>query len=637
MSIPGQQVINVGLPNEPTNSDSLFTAFNKANVNFHTLFNNASPYNTFNSGEGVSVTSNASTGTVSVTNTGVTNIIAGTDIVINQANGNVTISAIGGNGNGGGTVTSVGVAAVSAARLAVINSPIVSSGIINIDLAASGVSAGLYSNPNITIDPYGRITAAANGSIAGTVTSVGLVPGSGIQVSGGPITSNGNITVTNTGVTRLNAGAGILLSSGNGNVTISANTSSGTVTAVGVTSSQLVVTGSPVVSSGTIAVNLPNSATFSGNVTAGNVNVADGRANVTGNANAAGAGATVGVRSILNVESSFGSNDPTNPASAQAVRGRITGTNLTGNSNYLTGVTGQYLITGTNASDFLKTGVLGVVGDQTTTADAAVVAYLDGDGGLTTAGAAYGVSMKNSTSGSGFDYGLDLQWIDLGLPSLDAPFKQADIRFNNGVELIANVANAVSINANITLGALDVTNNANVGGALDVTGNTTVGNLVIPSGNIIYTPRYGTFYSNTTQTNPVANTAMAMTFNNTNSANGVSVTSSSRLTVAKAGVYNIQFSAQFTKTDAGTDYMEVWLSKNGTSVPWTNTRLKLNGSNVYEVASWNFVETLGANEYVQLMWGSADLNAQIVAIPSASTTMGIDVPSVIVTVTPVGA
>ena len=637
MSIPGQQVINVGLPNEPTNSDSLFTAFNKANVNFHTLFNNASPYNTFNSGEGVSVTSNASTGTVSVTNTGVTNIIAGTDIVINQANGNVTISAIGGNGNGGGTVTSVGVAAVSAARLAVINSPIVSSGIINIDLAASGVSAGLYSNPNITIDPYGRITAAANGSIAGTVTSVGLVPGSGIQVSGGPITSNGNITVTNTGVTRLNAGAGILLSSGNGNVTISANTSSGTVTAVGVTSSQLVVTGSPVVSSGTIAVNLPNSATFSGNVTAGNVNVADGRANVTGNANAAGAGATVGVRSILNVESSFGSNDPTNPASAQAVRGRITGTNLTGNSNYLTGVTGQYLITGTNASDFLKTGVLGVVGDQTTTADAAVVAYLDGDGGLTTAGAAYGVSMKNSTSGSGFDYGLDLQWIDLGLPSLDAPFKQADIRFNNGVELVANVANAVSINANITLGALDVTNNANVGGALDVTGNTTVGNLVIPSGNIIYTPRYGTFYSNTTQTNPVANTAMAMTFNNTNSANGVSVTSSSRLTVAKAGVYNIQFSAQFTKTDAGTDYMEVWLSKNGTSVPWTNTRLKLNGSNVYEVASWNFVETLGANEYVQLMWGSADLNAQIVAIPSASTTMGIDVPSVIVTVTPVGA
>jgi hypothetical protein len=207
-----------------------------------------------------------------------------------------------------------------------------------------------------------------------------------------------------------------------------------------------------------------------------------------------GAGATVGVRSILSVDSSFGSNDPNNPASAQAVRGRITGTNLTGNSNYLTGVTGQYLITGTNASDFLKTGVLGVVGDQTTTADSAVVAYLDGDGGLTSAVSAYGVSMKNSTPGSGFDYGLDLQWIDLGLTGMDVPFKVADIRFNNGVELVANVANTVSIDANIVLGALEVTNDAlvngdanlvgnlDVGGYANVVGNLDVGNLNIANG-----------------------------------------------------------------------------------------------------------------------------------------------------------
>mgnify|MGYP000346766588 CR=1 FL=1 len=93
MSIPGQQVINVGLPNEPTNSDSLYTAFTKANVNFTTLFNSASPYNTFTASAGIGVTSNANTGTVTVTNTGVTNIIAGTNIVIDQANGNVTISS----------------------------------------------------------------------------------------------------------------------------------------------------------------------------------------------------------------------------------------------------------------------------------------------------------------------------------------------------------------------------------------------------------------------------------------------------------------------------------------------------------------------------------------------------------------
>lgn len=166
--------------------------------------------------------------------------------------------------------------------------------------------------------------------------------------------------------------------------------------------------------------------------TGGDINIPNGRANVTGTATTVGGGATVGVRSILAIDSAFGSNDANAPASAQAIRGRVTGSNLTKTRNYVAGVTGQYLVTGTNASEFINTGLLGVVGDQTTTANAAVVAYLDGDGGLTTAGSAYGVSMKNSTPGSGFDYGLDLQFIDLNVAGTTAPFKQADIRFNNG-------------------------------------------------------------------------------------------------------------------------------------------------------------------------------------------------------------
>ena len=174
-------------------------------------------------------------------------------------------------------------------------------------------------------------------------------------------------------------------------------------------------------------------------------------ADVSGVANTVGGGATVATKSVLNVASTFGSNSSADPASAQAIRGRVTGSNLSKTRNYVAGVTGQYLVTGTNASEFINTGLLGVVGDQTTTANAAVVAYLDGDGGLTTAGSAYGVSMKNSTPGSGFDYGLDLQFIDLNVVGTTTPFKQADIRFNNGVELVANVANTISIGANLTV------------------------------------------------------------------------------------------------------------------------------------------------------------------------------------------
>lgn len=268
MAITGQQVINVGLPNESANSDSLYTAFTKANVNFHTLFACASPYNTFTAGNGVNVV--ASNNIVTITNTGVLNIIPGTGVTVSGANGNVTISANAGGGGGGGTVTSVAVNPVSNTRLTVTGSPIVSSGNINIDLATTGITPGAYVNPNVSVDAYGRVTSIANGTVAGTVTSVGLTPGAGIQISGGPITSNGNISVTNTGVTRLNAGAGISLSSGNGNVTISATSLGGTVTSVGVTSSSLLVTGSPIVSSGTITVNLPANVNVTTNLLAGN-------------------------------------------------------------------------------------------------------------------------------------------------------------------------------------------------------------------------------------------------------------------------------------------------------------------------------------------------------------------------------
>lgn len=265
MALSGLQVINIGLQNESVGSDSLYTAFNKTKTNFATLFANASPYNTFTPNIGISLQSNSTTGVLDIRNEGVCNIIAGTNVVVTpkDANGNVTISTTGGGGGGGGTVTSVGLVPASASRLTISGSPIISSGNITIDLATSGVVAGTYTYPSVTVDAYGRVTSISSAASVGTVTSVAVSPGSGIGVTGSPITTNGTITITNTGVTSLSAGSGISLNSSNGNVTITALPPTGIVTYVDVTSSTLTVSGNPITTAGTITINIPSSISLS--------------------------------------------------------------------------------------------------------------------------------------------------------------------------------------------------------------------------------------------------------------------------------------------------------------------------------------------------------------------------------------
>lgn len=148
---------------------------------------------------------------------------------------------------------------------------------------------------------------------------------------------------------------------------------------------------------------------------------------------------------------------------------------------------------------------------------------------------------------------------------------------------------------------------------------------------------YGNFYSTLTQTNvgeaQTPDIANAMTFNSPPDGVGVTIVSNSRITVANAGTYNLQFSAQVEKTNNGNDSIDIWLAKNGTNVAWSSTRTWLYGNNAKHVSAWNFVITLAANDYLELMWSSANPAVQLTTEGTATAPVRPEIPSVIATLT----
>ena len=163
--------------------------------------------------------------------------------------------------------------------------------------------------------------------------------------------------------------------------------------------------------------------------------------------------ATSGFYARVMPTTGFGSSDYTVPGEAFSVFGRVQcgapfSVAPSTTFNHMAGTVGEFAVIGTYSNNGLMAGLLGIINTNTLSGDAAVMAFMDGDAGVTTARCAFGVAMAQTTAGSGFEYGIDLKMqdpvLDGGGPSGVKPYTKANIRMEDDVVVMVDAGAPVN-------------------------------------------------------------------------------------------------------------------------------------------------------------------------------------------------
>jgi len=150
---------------------------------------------------------------------------------------------------------------------------------------------------------------------------------------------------------------------------------------------------------------------------------------------------------------------------------------------------------------------------------------------------------------------------------------------------------------------------------------------------------YGAFSSDQDQT-ATANTATLMTFNTTDFSNEVRI-ANSEITVTNAGIYNLQFSAQFRNTDTAFQDVYIWLKQNGADITGSTGFVSIPnrhaGTDGHAIVGWNYFLTMNANDHVEIYWSVPNIAVTIQHLAASSTPTKPSTQSVVATLSFVSA
>ena len=140
---------------------------------------------------------------------------------------------------------------------------------------------------------------------------------------------------------------------------------------------------------------------------------------------------------------------------------------------------------------------------------------------------------------------------------------------------------------------------------------------------------------------PGANTAAPMYFNTTDYSNDITLVSTTQMKAANAGLYNLQWSAQFNNTDTALQDVSVWLRVNGTDVVGSTGFVSIpsthGGVDGHTIAGWNFFVQLNTNDYVEIWWSTTSQKVTIDCYPPSTGPTRPSTASVVATLSFVSA
>jgi hypothetical protein len=124
---------------------------------------------------------------------------------------------------------------------------------------------------------------------------------------------------------------------------------------------------------------------------------------------------------------------------------------------------------------------------------------------------------------------------------------------------------------------------------------------------------------------PAVNTAVPMYMNTTDFSNTVTLVDQYKLTVAKSGLYNLQWSGQFNNTDTSEHDGSVWLRIDGVDVPGSTGFIAVvsshGGIDGHGIIGWNYYVQLTAGQNVQIWWSTTNTKLTLECYgPSTSPT-----------------